>query len=927
MVLPVYTSQQSSNGVGQLTVPDYGAGEATAAGLQNLGSALGNAGRAAFDIKRMQDDVNRQTEIANRQTSYLTQLDEVDQEFENDPDPATVAQRYDERLTKLQSETLQGLDPVTQAEFGTTLTRQRLGAVGRMRQNALGRQADGYQASLDGTYEAFTRRYATATSEADRKAIAGELDEALANGVGRGLLTERAAQNYRQSMAKTGDEALILRQMARNPAAAVATLNDPNQMQGLDPVSRVRLIEQARAADEEQRAAVDLQKARMDPVAGAVQLGIITDINQADAIFDRAIIPQESGGNPNAVSPKGALGVSQIMPDTAAGVATKYGIPGIANLSDQDLRKKLSADPALARQLGLLYFKDNLKTFNGFLPAAIAAYHAGPGGAIERAYNQAVEKYGATLSAAQFLEFVPDSLDDGAKKTKDYVRDIYARLGSSADAAAYSPGMAWRLASSVGNELDRQTSGRNRVLDELTQVAGSQADEYRPLLEQGYAIEPQRVAAIRGPLELAVTRGDAGAADKLRNFDEALQMAPIVRQAYNSPPALVAAEAAAGRAMLMTSSDVSPVMARRVEIFENVANKMNAAIGTNSVGLAMRQGIVAVNPVEMPQNLNDAEAAARFRQQAHARGIASDQTEKTYGARHFFLEEERAGAKAAFADKSGQERFDVIASLAQSGISEPAMRAAIKEMGGDSLSVMAAQLVTSKPDVARDVMIGGDLLKDDMVRPKIDKIKPALESRLGALPYPNPTWKGDIANAALAVYAAERGRNGALYSEDDEDGMNAAIERVTGTITTMNGVKLPLPDGISPGTFSAMMSSMTNEDLAALGGTLGRSGAAIDADAIRNLARLTPLDIGRGRFAVELPTGPVMSPGGKPFVLDLKALLPLVVARNGASVIGQQNEAARINELTFRNPIGKDAFGKPLFEAQDMLRRMPEPSP
>jgi soluble lytic murein transglycosylase-like protein len=86
-------------------------------------------------------------------------------------------------------------------------------------------------------------------------------------------------------------------------------------------------------------------------------------------LFEKQI-NQESGFNPNAVSPAGAIGIAQIMPSTAAGWGVDPHDP-VASLS--------SAASAMAR-----YYT----TYQSY-PKALAAYNAGTD-----ALNQAVAEYG-----------------------------------------------------------------------------------------------------------------------------------------------------------------------------------------------------------------------------------------------------------------------------------------------------------------------------------------------------------------------------------------------------------------------------------------------------------------------------------------------------------------------------------------------------
>jgi len=84
----------------------------------------------------------------------------------------------------------------------------------------------------------------------------------------------------------------------------------------------------------------------------------------------RAVIEQESGYRPCAVSPKGARGLMQLMPFTAQDVAKKLGI--------STSLPALTGDPAHNMKLGTTYMKLALDDFAGSMPLAAAAYNAGP---------------------------------------------------------------------------------------------------------------------------------------------------------------------------------------------------------------------------------------------------------------------------------------------------------------------------------------------------------------------------------------------------------------------------------------------------------------------------------------------------------------------------------------------------------------------
>jgi len=85
-----------------------------------------------------------------------------------------------------------------------------------------------------------------------------------------------------------------------------------------------------------------------------------------------AIIRQESQFDAGVESPSGALGLMQLMPATAKGVAAKLKI----KKHSTDL---LTADPRYNVTLGSAYLASLVDQFGGSYVMAIAAYNAGPG--------------------------------------------------------------------------------------------------------------------------------------------------------------------------------------------------------------------------------------------------------------------------------------------------------------------------------------------------------------------------------------------------------------------------------------------------------------------------------------------------------------------------------------------------------------------
>jgi soluble lytic murein transglycosylase-like protein len=110
--------------------------------------------------------------------------------------------------------------------------------------------------------------------------------------------------------------------------------------------------------------------------------------NGLNPVLIKAVIRQESGFKPCVISEKGAMGLMQVMPETAQTLGTKDPF-----------------DPAENIDAGARYLKQMLTRFKGDIRLALAAYNAGP------------EKVDGPKPA------VPDIAE-----TRDYVQSITAAL-------------------------------------------------------------------------------------------------------------------------------------------------------------------------------------------------------------------------------------------------------------------------------------------------------------------------------------------------------------------------------------------------------------------------------------------------------------------------------------------------------------------
>ena len=109
-------------------------------------------------------------------------------------------------------------------------------------------------------------------------------------------------------------------------------------------------------------------------------------LHHVDPALVKAVIAVESAFEPAAVSPKGALGLMQLTPDTGA----RYGI--VADKVRSAEQKLL--DPAINLSIGTRYLRDLLALFANDLSLALAAYNAGEQAV--RHYKQSIPPFPET---------------------------------------------------------------------------------------------------------------------------------------------------------------------------------------------------------------------------------------------------------------------------------------------------------------------------------------------------------------------------------------------------------------------------------------------------------------------------------------------------------------------------------------------------
>jgi hypothetical protein len=229
------------------------------------------------------------------------------------------------------------------------------------------------------------------------------LGSALA--LGLGLASTKTGQNLigrglRQAGSLSGElqPSLDLEQLATRGAVAASQQGLPAASQPAAALPEIDIDAQIEAVTRE----IETLRGESAPAQKSMQVGkqnisIPVGDEFAEPKLVKAVIQQESSGNPNAVSRKGAKGLMQLMPGTA-----------------KDMGVSDPFDPQQNVEGGSKYLAKQLEDF-GDMRLALAAYNAGP----QRIRNiiKKLESEEVPVTTRNILRLVPT-------ETKTYVQKV-----------------------------------------------------------------------------------------------------------------------------------------------------------------------------------------------------------------------------------------------------------------------------------------------------------------------------------------------------------------------------------------------------------------------------------------------------------------------------------------------------------------------
>lgn len=211
-----------------------------------------------------------------------------------------------------------------------------------------------------------------------------------------------------------------------------------------------------------------------------------------DRSLTNLIVQAESSGNPAAVSPKGARGLMQLMPDTAKEMAAELGMP----YSEE----RLTADPNYNMALGNAYLNKLLGRYNGNATLAVAAYNAGPGN-VDQWIKDNGDPRSPEVDSAVWIEQIPFA------ETRAYTGKIVSQL-APASGRAESPDAKYARAVKWANTIEDADTRQYAIAraDDLRKADDLQLkaiyDEAANIaLDQGYNAIPAQTLQQLGAAE------------------------------------------------------------------------------------------------------------------------------------------------------------------------------------------------------------------------------------------------------------------------------------------------------------------------------------------------------------------------------------------------------------------------------------------
>lgn len=481
-----------------------------------------------------------------------------------------------------------------------------------------------------------------------------------------------------------------------------------------------------------------------------------------------------------------------------------------------------------------------VSALGGRVAPALASLHAAPEKV--RAWAESAEqKGGAAFTPADFLAVI----DDPAVRAK--VETDLAALKVPGDAYGLSRMGRMKAELAYRETVKQSVAASRKMADALAAAAGQAPDDLIAVLNDGNRVDPGVMADTRARLTTEALTGNAGAAKQLSDLNDAEVVAQAILTARGRPPAELDGwidDMHQG----LAAGTVENRQLKVVHAVEAVRDDIRRAKDADVVSLAERNGRLVAQPVVDASGAIAFADLARRSDQALAAGAF-------YGAApNPFTRQEADTLRQHWASMSNQDRA-VLTTRMASSMDERVFRAGVGQIadGKAAETAMIAGLIgRDAPEVAEKVFRGTALLEEKGADPKVDDIRSALKATLPSSLFPAEVHRA-VADAALAVYAADRGAGGKLHETSDVSALKGAVEQIVGKMAKRNGAAFPLPPGLTDGAVSAALDQLSAEDLKDAGGAFLLGGIPADPSFLADHAVLVPTGLRSSAFKLYVP--------------------------------------------------------------------------
>jgi hypothetical protein len=584
--------------------------------------------------------------------------------------------------------------------------------------------------------------------------------------------------------------------------------------------------------------------ASQDTHAAAFQTAIQTESNGQH--FDKS-------GNP-LTSPKGAVGIAQLMPNTAKEIAQQIGLkwdPDLFNAKQTGDPQKDQVAIAYNQKLGQAYFDKQLQAFGGDVQKAWAAYNAGPG-----AVSNAVKSKGDN-----WMSVMPVETQDYVKKNLAIFQSgkpskslVLPTVSDVINGVQNDPRMAGQPPDVIDAATSRALSEYHRVTAswDTAQNAYNQLSQF---LQSGRQPSPEYVGAA-----VAATRGTPFEAYTI----EAAKRGPDI---FAKLPLAVQSQQIEAQTGAMNIGGSNPALEAELKRRQSIYDQASEDVKKDALTAAASRGVIqSVQPLDLT-NLTSLPSALSARmpnvltvQQWTGKPVSpftaqeADQLSKQLNA---LPADQKAGMLKILSTTVPPQQF-------------MAFSQQIKDKDNN---LAVAAMLTGRSSVA-GWNVGEMYLKGkEAISQGLVKIDPKDETGIQAQIY--KSLSGVYATPAETNFAVDVST--ALYAKLRADGrpdsistLTAAVNLATGGLIDHNGKSIVKPYGWSDDKFNNWIGSANPQ-------TLGRNDFLVNGHktAANDLARLLPSAKlrpagGSGRYYIEAGADVVRTVNGMPYILRMQ---------------------------------------------------------